>query len=58
MMYAWPMCQDDKGDLSKRIRADEHPHETAKCPLHGCVVASKLVNGVWQWVHTGKRGVK
>lgn len=51
MMYAWPCQEVDRTNLDNRIDAEEHQNEEGVCPLHGCAVVSKFVNGIWQWMH-------
>lgn len=44
----------DHSDLSRCLRADDHPLRIGVCPLHGCVVQSQEKNGIWQWVHISR----
>ena len=54
MRYAWAYGSDFK-ELSERVDAENAQGQHAICPLHGCSVVSRNVNGVWQWVHENGR---
>lgn len=58
-LYAWPEGQQNKTDLSKRIRSDEHPTERGECCLcGGAVRAVKNHNGIFEWMHFVRCGAK
>lgn len=51
MRFAWLLNEDDRSDLSRRIKAEDYPGGMGSCPCCGMMVVSREVGGVWQWVH-------